>query len=301
MKEGIHRSPLFYVGDKYKLMAEIKTHFPPTIGHLIEPFIGGGSAFMNVDAKDFIVNDIDTNVVNIHKMLCGYCNRPEDFFDDIFRTIAQYGLSLSYLHDSVPLQLKKGFPKLYYAKYNKSAYETLRDDYNSSDRSNFLLLYVLMIYGFNRMIRFNKSGNFNVPVGNVDFNENVHSALVDYFEQVQQKNIQWHSTDYSAFLNNIQFTDEDLVYLDPPYLITFSEYNKLWDENNEATLLGLLDRLNEQGVRFAISNVTHYKGRENAIFLEWSNRYNSHPIKSNYISFNDNSNKSFNEVLITNY
>lgn len=30
MKNGIARSPLFYVGDKYKLVREIKTHFPIT-------------------------------------------------------------------------------------------------------------------------------------------------------------------------------------------------------------------------------------------------------------------------------
>jgi len=91
------------------------------------------------------------------------------------------------------------------------------------------------------------------------------------------------------------------VYLDPPYLITFSEYNKLWNKETERDLLELLDNLNDRGVKFAISNVTHYRGRVNDIFLEWSRRYNVHSIKSNYISFNDNSIKQFSEVLVTNY
>ena len=43
MKDEIVRSPLFYVGDKYKLMREIRSHFPQQIGRLIEPFVGGGS------------------------------------------------------------------------------------------------------------------------------------------------------------------------------------------------------------------------------------------------------------------
>lgn len=42
MRNGIARSPLFYVGDKYKLVKEIKTHFPNNIKRLIEPFVGGG-------------------------------------------------------------------------------------------------------------------------------------------------------------------------------------------------------------------------------------------------------------------
>ena len=301
MKEGMHRSPLFYVGDKYKLMREIKTHFPLTIGRFIEPFVGGGSVFMNVDADEYLANDIDNNVINIHRMLCGYSDREEDFFRDFYEIVERYGLSISFLRDSVPERLKKEFPKLYFAKYNKDAYERLRTDYNNSDRTNFLTLYVLMIYGFNRMLRFNRAGNFNVPVGNVDFNSNTHDALCDYFEQMNRKALTWHSLDFRDFLGNIEYQENDLIYLDPPYLITFSEYNKLWNSDTEHELLQILNELNHNGVRFAISNVTHYKGKENEIFLNWARQYNCYPIKSNYISFNDNSVKSFNEVLITNY
>jgi len=151
------------------------------------------------------------------------------------------------------------------------------------------------------MLRFNGKGDFNVPVGNVDFNRNAYNALCDYFEQVQRKNIEWHSEDFKQFLNGIEYQDDDLIYLDPPYLITFSEYNKLWNEETESELLRTLDNLDERGVKFAISNVTHYKGKVNDIFLDWATKYNSYPIKSNYISFNDNSNKIFKEVLITNF
>lgn len=34
MKNGIARSPLFYVGDKYKLIRDIKAHFPHNINRL---------------------------------------------------------------------------------------------------------------------------------------------------------------------------------------------------------------------------------------------------------------------------
>ena len=43
------------------------------------------------------------------------------------------------------------------------------------------------------------------------------------------------------------------------------------------------------------------KDKINNQFLEWSRQYNSFDIKSNYISYHDNSNKEFKEVLITNY
>lgn len=301
MKQGVHRSPLFYVGDKYKLITEIKTHFPQHIGRLIEPFVGGGSVFMNVDANEFLLNDIDSFVIAIHKMLCSYVDREEEFFKEFFDIVKKYNLSLSYKENTVPKELKESFPKTYFAKYNKEAYSKLRDDFNKGGKQDIMQLYALLIYGFNRMLRFNKKGDFNLPVGNVDFNQNTYNAIEDYFTLLKEKNVVWHNEDFRVFLNNIDYREDDLVYLDPPYLITFSEYNKLWNEETERELLNLIDDLNKRDIKFAISNVTHYKGKVNNLFLEWSKHYNSFPIKSNYISFNDNTVKNFNEVLVTNF
>lgn len=301
MKQGVHRSPLFYVGDKYKLITEIKTHFPQHIGRLIEPFVGGGSVFMNVDANEFLLNDIDSFVIAIHKMLCRYVDREEEFFKEFFDIVKKYNLSLSYKENTVPKELKESFPKTYFAKYNKEAYSQLRDDFNKGGKQDIMQLYALLIYGFNRMLRFNKKGDFNLPVGNVDFNQNTYNAIVDYFTLLKDKNVVWYNDDFRVFLNNIDYREDDLIYLDPPYLITFSEYNKLWNEETERELLNLIDDLNKRNIKFAISNVTHYKGKVNNLFLDWSKHYNSFPIKSNYISFNDNSVKNFNEVLVTNF
>lgn len=301
MKNGIARSPLFYVGDKYKLVSEIKLHLPNKINRLIEPFVGGGSVFMNIDAGGYLLNDIDSNVISIHKMLCSYKGHKDDFFNLFYSIIENYNLSLSYKGNTVPEKIKKEFPKTYFAKYNKVAYNTMKKDYNESDRSDVVMLYALLIYGFNRMLRFNKKGDFNLPVGNVDFNKNTYDSLIDYFNMLEKKHLQWSCMDFNDFLRSIQFENEDLVYLDPPYLITYSEYNKLWNVETEQTLLNLLNELNERHIKFAISNVTHYKGKVNEIFLHWAERYNIYPIKSNYISFNDNTIKKFNEVLVTNF
>lgn len=301
MKKGIRRSPLFYVGDKYKLVGEIKTKFPTSITRFIEPFVGGGSVFMNIEAKEYLLNDIDKNVVHLHRFLCSHATDEQSFFNNIFDIIGRYELSCSYKGDVIPHELKKQFVKTYYAHYNKENFIRMREDYNRSDRSDDALLYVLLIYGFNRMLRFNNKGEYNLPVGNVDFNRNTVEALKDYFRIVSGRNISWSSMDYKMFLRECKINADDFVYLDPPYLITFSEYNKLWNDKNEAELLAILDELNGCGVRFAISNVTHYKGKENAMFTKWAKRYTTYQIKSNYISYHDNTIKKFNEVLVTNY
>ena len=41
------RSPFFYVGDKYKLMPQIRKLMPEDVEDYIEPFVGGGSSFLN--------------------------------------------------------------------------------------------------------------------------------------------------------------------------------------------------------------------------------------------------------------
>ena len=301
VNKNIMRSPLFYVGDKYKLIDEIKSHFPSIINRLIEPFVGGGSVFLNVEARSYLLNDIDKTVIDLHNYLCSHSQNPSLFTEHLLTLIKKYGLSCSFLNDSIPEELKKKFVKTYYAVYNKESYQTIRKLYNKSNDRPIDLLYLLKIYGFNRMHRFNKNNEFNVPVGNVDFNKNVVDALSNYFSHVRQHEIIWHCQDFKDFLLSITFEKDDLIYLDPPYLITFSEYNKLWNENSERELLDLLDNLNLQKINFAISNVTHYKGRTNEMFLEWSKKYKSHDIKSNYISYHDNSIKTFKEVLITNF
>lgn len=299
--DNVNRSPLFYVGDKYKLVPEIKPLFPGEIRRFIEPFVGGASVTLNVEADSYLLNDIDKNVISIHKLLCSYAGKEASFFRKAYAIVDKYGLSCSAVKDIIPDSMKQEFVKTYFARFNKEQYERLRADYNLSDRKDFLILYLLLIYGFNRMLRFNKKGDFNLPVGNVDFNANTVEALQTYFKEMSRKNITWTSLDFRTFFSRIQWEAGDFVYLDPPYLITFSEYNKLWNDETEKALLAILDEINEAGVRFAISNVTYYKGKENTAFVNWSAKYNSHQVKSNYISYHDNTIKKFNEVLVTNY
>lgn len=179
--KSIIRSPFFYVGDKYKLMSQLKKLFPTDIDNYYEPFVGGGSSFLNTEAKKFYLNDVNKNIIKLHCYLYDFKKNREKFFEILFKTIEEYGLSCSFLGKTVPDELKKEFVKTYYSRYNKENYLKMREDYNK-DKKNLKLLYLLLIYGFNHMIRFNLKGDFNLPVGNVDFNQNVFVALNNYFD-----------------------------------------------------------------------------------------------------------------------
>jgi DNA adenine methylase Dam len=295
------RSPFFYVGDKYKLMPQLKKLMPKNIEQYIEPFVGGGSSFLNSKGTSYMLNDVDSYVVELHRRIGSYTGKAEELFEELFDIIDFYGLSCSYRGICVPEEMKKKYVKTYYSKYNKEAYIRMRKDFNEN-KDDFLRLYLLLIYGFNHMIRFNGKGDFNLPVGNVDFNNNVYQALNNYLEFVREHEIEFFNMDYISFLEKIKFRKNSYVFLDPPYLISMSEYNKLWNDKKEDELCEYLDSLNDRGIKFGITNLITHKGKVNKRFLDWSKKYCAYDVKSNYISFNDNTIKADSqEVFVTNY
>lgn len=300
VKTEYNRSPFFYVGDKFKLLSQLQENFPKDIDRFVEPFCGGGSVFLNTKANSYLLNDIDENMIALHKFLVNYSKNQDKFWVEIGNRIKYYGLSATYQGFTIPKEIHEQYPKTYFAKYNKDAFCKLREDFNA-DKTNLMLLYMLLIYGFNRMLRFNAKGDFNLPVGNVDFNDNVVKALNNYFIYVKDKQLTFSNMDFEEYLNSLQLNARDFVYLDPPYLITFSEYNKLWDEDCEMRLIRVLDELNEKGIRFAVSNVLWHRKKYNGTFNLWAQKYNIVRIQSNYISYHDNTEKDSYEVLVKNY
>ena len=95
---------------------------------------------------------------------------------------------------------------------------------------------------------------------------------------LQKKNIILSTGDFRDF-DFARLTKEDVVYCDPPYLITTGSYNdgkrgfKDWTESEDSDLLKLLDKLNERGILFALSNVFAHKGQTNDALIEWSKKY----------------------------
>ncbi len=297
----MNRSPFFYVGDKYKLMPQLINIFPKKIDRLVEPFCGGGSVFLNTPAISYLANDNNKWMIKLHQFLVKESKDRKKFFNKVFALIKEYGLSASYLGIYAPEELKRKYVKTYYAKYNKEPYAKLKADFNNN-KSDLFKLYLLLIYGFNHMLRFNSTGDFNLPVGNVDFNNNVYRSLNVYFDFMTNNLVEFVCLDFRTFFKKTALNNNDFVYIDPPYLISSSEYNKNWTEKEEHELLSLIDELNSKGIKFALSNVFEHKGQKNSILIEWAKKYKVYTVSSNYISYYDNSiKKDTIEVLITNY
>ena len=145
-----------------------------------------------------------------------------------------------------------------------------------------------------------------MSVNKRDFNNNIKNNLIRFLNKMKEIEVFFYNEDFTKIKINA-LSQNDLVYCDPPYLITCANYNENggWDENKEIELLNLLNSLNYKGVKFALSNVLENKGKTNNILKEWAKDYNIHYLNNSYGNCNyhtkDKSNNSTIEVLITNY
>ena len=283
------KSPMNYTGGKYKLLPQILPLFPTEINTFVDLFTGGGNIAVNVNANKIIANDNETHVIDIYKAFQNGYDSVEGIINAIETYIAKYNLSID----------------------NTEGFNKLRNDYNSNPfKSNYItstVLYVLICYSFNHQFRFNSKGEFNMPFGKnrSQWNDTMKKNLINFHKAITEKNIIFTNKDFNE-LKIDKLSSNDFVYCDPPYLITCATYNEKdgWNENSERKLLELLDKLNSQSVKFALSNVLFSKGKTNDILIEWSQKYNVHHLDYTYQNCNyhtkDKESKP-DEVLITNY
>lgn len=298
----IIKSPLNYTGGKQKLLKQILPLFPKNIHRFYDVFAGGANVALNVDADNIIINDIEYHVINLFQFI--QRTSLSKLLKSIENVISYYNLSNTkkYGYDYYNANSSQGLKEKNNANYLK-----LRNDYNNGifiENEN-IIFYVLLIFAFNNQIRFNASGHYNMPPGKRDFNEKMENKLVTFKKEISCGKYSLEKKDFREIINNIT-NPNDFVYLDPPYLISTASYNENggWTDNDENDLLNSLDKLNQRGIRFALSNVLLHKGKENIYLKKWSEKYNVHFLNYDYNNSNYQTKASLTktiEILVTNY
>lgn len=306
-KKELIQSPLNYTGGKYKLLPQILPHFPKNIGTFVDLFSGGGNVGINVPCNKVTFNDKN----DLIKYIFGTFKNldKQDSFDLIDKTIEKYNLSNTAKngYEFYGCTSSKGL-----GFYNNEHYLKLRNDFNNKktyDYYYYIQLYTLIIYSFNNQIRFNKKGEYNLPVGKRDFNYKMREKLSLFIDRLKSGDYTFLDYDFRK-LPTEDWDANTFVYVDPPYLITCATYNEQdgWTEQDEKDLLKYLDNLNERGIKFALSNVLRSKGKENKILLEWiqNNQGKYRVIPLNYTYSNSNYQTKdrqsiTEEILVLNY
>lgn len=286
MERKLVKSPMNYIGGKYKLLPQLLELFPNNISMFYDVFGGGANVSLNVSSEFVLYNDIVPYVSNMFNELKG--KDANLCLNKIKQLITDYELS----------------------KTNREGFEKMRDDYNKGNKS-WDMFFTLMCFSFNNQYRFNNKHEYNSSFGKHKscFSEVTEKKFVDFMCRLNEIDISFLNKDF----REVDYSDadaNDLVYFDPPYLISCGNYNdgkrgfKGWSKQDDVDLMKLCDKLDAQGTRFALSNVLEHKGLKNDELIEWSKKYNVHYLNHNYnncnYQANNNSNRTV-EVLITNY
>jgi DNA adenine methylase Dam len=293
-------------------MEQFRGHFPENVDTFVDLFCGGATVGLSVNAKKVIFIDNNPNVINLLKHLSKYD------FDVLLPRLEKLIkiFNLTYSAKFGYQKYRKGIPKgdnNGLKTYNQEGYYKLRAAYNllvdKSSKKALDMLYVLVVYAFNNDMRFNKAGGFNLPVGKTDLNKNNIKKLKNYIDRVGKINCVFMCGDFRDSKIQKILMSSSFIYADPPYLLGDAVYNESgnWTEETERELIDLLERLNKNDKKFALSNVLHKVGSLNKPLSDWIFKRNDlHVFDINYhyrsASYNKiNRDAKEREVLITNF
>lgn len=223
---------LKWAGGKYSLLPEL-VRLIPAGKRLIEPFVGGGSVFLNSDKHEhFLLADVNADLINLYQML-------------------------AVVPDSVIYEAVKAFRHLNDAEN----YTVVREAFNAQrldavERAAAFLY--LNRHCFNGLIRYNLDGFFNVGFG---------KYKAPYFpeEEIKAFKRKAHACVFmnAGFRRTLALAgDGDIIYCDPPYeplpgTAGFTNYAAggfSWDSQVE--LAESCVAAHQRGAKVVISNST---------------------------------------------
>lgn len=287
--QSLVKSPLNYIGNKYRTLPQLLQLFPQSINTFIDLFTGGGDVIANINAENKIANDINKPVIEILQDFQYYS--LQDIMNYIDHRIQEFNLN----------------------KTNEEGYLKYRELYNTvnSEYSTPLDLFTLTRFSYNQIIRFNNKMEFNAAFGKnrSSYNDNMRNNTIAFYPKIQD--VQFLSTDFRTF-NLDHYTKNDFLYVDPPYLIANADYNagrtaKLsWNTSDERAIQIFLDDATERGLKWGMSNFIKHKNKVNTLTEDWaiSHNYNIYNIQADYSKLTTKAERIGDptlEVLITNY
>ena len=295
--QKVYRSPVYHIGDKYRILPQILKKLPKKITTFYDIFGGGGTVMSNIIADNIVYNDQDKHLTKLIKEIYKDSKKKEKLFLEKAKEVIQdYDLFM-------PSENKQKIKKRSTTK-NKNNFYKLRDDYNNLPnkftQNASIILFVLLVYSFNSQIRFNSKGEFNTPIGKADLNFNRINVFNNFQKLLREKNIVFWNLDFKKALDKVisEKRKNSFVYLDPPYLVTNAQYNCFWTKKQEAELLKYLNKLMENKIKWGLSNAFSSKNTKNILLLEWlkSNQKQISILKINSSHKNSNYQRKGNDV-----
>ncbi len=226
---------LKWVGGKRQLIPEIKKLLPEGIRNrlYIEPFVGAGALFFELQPKHAIINDFNIELINVYEVIRDH---PEELITALkeHKNTSEYFYNIRAI-DRQPLfnhmtVIEKASRTIY---LNKTCY--------------------------NGLYRVNNAGEFNSPFGRYKNPNIVNAPVIKAVSRFLNDNdITIKHGDYEALLSDLP--EKSFVYLDPPYhpiseSSNFTGYIQGgWNVDEQIRLRNVCNSLNERGIQFLLSN-----------------------------------------------
>jgi DNA adenine methylase len=366
-----------WAGGKEQELKYIIPNLPDHFENFYEPFVGGGSVYTAIQAKEYFINDKAHELIDLYKIIVSeeremffeaieeiihnwevlgnISEKNQNFFIEIYKDFAFGKISQDILSNKIYefiLKNSKEFNGLFSSYFNfnienflkeikknlvrktsrmkvlekekgklpdkdildnietalKSAfYMHFRHIYNFHKKYElnqaFYTAIFLFIrnYAYSGMFRYNSKGEFNVPYGGIAYNNKNFRKKIEYLKSkplqqlLSKTNIV--NADFEDFFNIYHPTENDFIFLDPPYDTEFSTYAQNDFEKTDQERLSnyLINNCNAKWMMII----------KNTDFI--LNLY-THPNikistfdKTYLVSFMNRNDKNVEHLLITNY
>ena len=224
---------LKWAGGKRQLLKEIRKYLPKIHGTYYEPFLGGGAVLFDIQPKKAVVNDVNSEVINVYRVI------KEDV-NGLIEDLKTHKNESDYFYQIRELDRTPEFENL------------------SALKKASRIIYLNKTC-YNGLFRVNSQGQFNVPFGRYKnpniVNEVVLRAINHY---LNKNNVTILNKDFEDVLQTVD--KNDFVYVDPPYdpvsdSSSFTGYTLYgFDKKEQVRLKGVCDELNSKGCKFLLSN-----------------------------------------------
>jgi DNA adenine methylase len=224
----LHPRPfLKWAGGKGQLIQQYIPHFPKQFSTYYEPFLGGGAVFFHLLPSRSRLMDINPELVNV------YCC-VRDHVDALIDCLADHR-----------------------DRHCADYYYQIRASVDGSPLERAARLIYLNKTCFNGLYRENSKGLFNVPIGSYK-KPTICDAELLYATSSALRSTHIELNSFETILHDA--TNQDFVYLDPPYhpisaTSKFTSYNRYaFTEKDQMLLRDTFVTLAKRGVKVMLSN-----------------------------------------------
>lgn len=210
----VEKNKLFFI-EFYKKYSENKITETVLTNILFEFILKHSEEFNGMFSKIFNFN-IENFTKEIKKNLIRKIKRMKVI------EIKKHKLPDNDILDNIETALKSAFYMHFRHLYNSNGAYNLNKAFFSA------IFLFIRNFAYSGMFRYNSKGEFNVPYGGIGYNKKNFEKKIDYLKstalQKHLENTTIESEDFEAFFKKHNPTENDFIFLDPPYDTEFSTY-----------------------------------------------------------------------------